>query len=76
MKGTGKIRKKEGNKPFIYQIISSIGAVIVSVIVLLDLHIIYLNKQKNGLIYSFTYLYYVQHLNQPQQQQHMDTRTN
>ena len=67
---------EEGDQHFRYQIISSIGAVIVSVFVLLDLHIIYLNKQKNGLIYSFTYLYYVQHLNQPQQQQHMDNRTN
>ena len=74
MKGIRERRKEELNKHFIYQRSSSIGAVIVSVFVLLDFHIVYSKNEKNGLIYSFNYLFYVQHLKQ-RQQHHKDNRT-
>ena len=44
--GIGKRRTEEGNQHFRYQIISAIVAVIVSVFVLLDLHIVFIYKEK------------------------------
>ena len=66
----GEIKAEEGDQHFRYQRSSSIGEVIVSVFVLLDLHIVYLNKWIKRLIYIITSLFYVQHLKQRQLHHH------